>query len=182
MNARVAANATETNKMNDSGWMRQKKQNLSWQTLHGRDPDVDTRWTIIWDTKRNPEAAGRNTAAERSETSALDRARHILRMGFVVYEVRDPSGALFLAEAAIRRKFGLSAEPQGEVAEPTIDNGRAMGLDREDLVRAMIEAHGDDAAGIAQENARSATIAGQLAAAKSWLDVVDAIQRRQRAL
>ena len=37
------------------------------------------------------------------KSAALDRARHMLRMGFVVYEIREPSGALFLDEAAIQR-------------------------------------------------------------------------------
>jgi len=69
--------------------------------------DTGERWTVIWDTKRKPGMDGRNSAVERFEAGALDRARHMLRMGFVVYEIRQPSGLVFLGEAGIRERLGL---------------------------------------------------------------------------
>ncbi len=64
------------------------------------------RWTVIWDTKRQSGTDGRNTALEKFETSALDRARHMLRLGFIVYEIRDPTGLVFLEEAGIKQRLG----------------------------------------------------------------------------
>jgi len=54
------------------------------------------------------EIEARNTAVEKLKSAALDRARHMLRMGFVVYEIREPSGSLFLDEAAIHKQLGAS--------------------------------------------------------------------------
>jgi len=51
-------------------------------------------------------------------------------------------------------------------------------LHDDDLAGAMIEVHGDHAAGVARSNARGAAVAGQLASARNWLKVVAAIQRR----
>jgi hypothetical protein len=84
---------------------QQSKPTLSWQLLSGRDSGE--RWTLIWDTKRRPGNEGRNTAVEKFEQGALDRARHLLRMDFVVYETRDPSGAVFLEEGEIRRRLDI---------------------------------------------------------------------------
>jgi hypothetical protein len=88
-------------------WPRQSKPTLSWQLLSGRDRDSGERWTVIWDTKRRPGTEGRNTAVEKFQHAALDRARHLLRMGFIVYEIHDPSGAVFLDEAEIQRRLSM---------------------------------------------------------------------------
>src|SRR5690242_9283180 len=60
------------------------KSNL--HALPRETADSGERWRIIWDTKRRGAGDGRNTALEKFEGDALDRARHLLRMGFVVYE------------------------------------------------------------------------------------------------
>src|SRR5690242_17779103 len=78
------------------------RSSSSWQLLSASEGDDGKRWHIIWDTARRPESDSRNTAAEKTKSAALDRARHIMRMGFVVYEIREPSGSLFLDEAGIR--------------------------------------------------------------------------------
>ncbi|HVA14008.1 MAG TPA: hypothetical protein VNF99_12210 [Stellaceae bacterium] len=70
------------------------------------DPDTGARWTVVWDTIRQSGADGRNTALEKRESDALERARHILRMGFIVYEIREPSGSVFLEEGDIRERLG----------------------------------------------------------------------------
>jgi len=93
-----------------SNWTNPRpRSNSSWQHLSASEGDDGKRWRIIWDTTRRPEIEARNTAVEKSKSAALDRARHMLRMGFVVYEIREPSGSLFLDEAAIYEQLGASA-------------------------------------------------------------------------
>jgi hypothetical protein len=93
--------------MKSSPWPGRHRSSLSWQLLTKRESDTGERWTVIWDTKRKPGTDGRNSAAERYESTALDRARHMLRLGFVVYEIRQPSGLVFLEEAGILQRLGL---------------------------------------------------------------------------
>jgi hypothetical protein len=47
------------------------------------------------------------------------------------------------------------------------------------LARDMIDVHGAEAATVARGNARHAALAGQPAQAKSWIRVLDVIQRQQ---
>jgi len=92
--------------------------NKNWHQLSTRQADAGERWTISWDTKRRAEGDSRNTAVEKSESAALDRARHLLRMGFIVYEISEPKGTVFLAESAIIQRLGLS--PKTEKREPRL--------------------------------------------------------------
>jgi hypothetical protein len=91
-------------------WPRKNKATLSWQHLSARPAESDDRWTVVWDTKRRHDTDGRNKAVEKFETAALDRARHMLRMGFVVYEIRGPSGSLLMEEAEIRARLGFQPD------------------------------------------------------------------------
>ena len=86
-----------------------KPQSTSWHHLSATEADNGQRWSIIWDVVRKPGTDGRNTALEKYEAGALDRARHILRMGFIVYEIRQPSGSVLLEEAGLRELFGYQA-------------------------------------------------------------------------
>src|ERR1051326_5555479 len=86
--------------------------NKNWHQLSKLEPDSGERWTIIWDTKRRAETEGRNTAVEKQQSAAHDRARHLLRLGFVVYEIRGP-GPVVLEEAEINQRFG----PQPKVVK-----------------------------------------------------------------
>jgi hypothetical protein len=96
--------------MNDKNqWPRKTKATFSWQHLSGRDQDTGERWTVIWDTKRQAGTDGRSASLEKFESSALDHARHMLRMGFIVYEIRHPSGSVFLEEDGIKQRLGLQA-------------------------------------------------------------------------
>jgi hypothetical protein len=52
-------------------------------------------------------------------------------------------------------------------------------VDEQSLARDMIEVHGMEAATVARKNARGAALAGQAARAKSWIQVLGIIQRRQ---
>ena len=83
-------------------WTRKPRSNSNWHHLSAPDFDDGKRWSIIWDIARKPGVEGRNTAIEKFETGALDRARHMLRMGFIVYEIRDPLGSVYLEEAGLR--------------------------------------------------------------------------------
>lgn len=49
--------------------------------------------------------------------------------------------------------------------------------DPQSLAREMFEVHGTAAVSIARENARAAAVAGQRQQAKSWITVLDLIQR-----
>ena len=90
-------------------WPRKPRSNANWQHLSAREIDTGKRWSIIWDVMRKPGVEGRNTALEKFEHGALDRARHILRLGFIVYEILEPSGSVFLEEADLRKRLGYAA-------------------------------------------------------------------------
>jgi hypothetical protein len=51
------------------------------------------------------------------------------------------------------------------------------GADEQLLARDMIEVHGAEAAIVARGNARTAALAGQKLRARSWIRVLDIIQR-----
>lgn len=89
-------------------WPR-KRSTSSWHHLSVGDADNGERWSIIWDIERKPGPDGRNTALEKFEAGALERARHMMRMGFIVYEIRQPSGSVYLEEADLRQRLGGQA-------------------------------------------------------------------------
>jgi len=86
-------------------WARKSYAGSSWHRLSVTEADNGERWTIVWDTQRRPGVEGRSIAREKLERGALDRARHILRMGFVVYEIRQPSGSIYLTGDALRQRL-----------------------------------------------------------------------------
>jgi|SRR5690242_3405397 hypothetical protein len=91
---------------NTKNWMSPRRRSTTnWQHLSVSESDDGKRWRIIWDTTRHAENQVRNTAVEKTKSAALDRARHMLRMGFIVYEIRDPSGAVSLDEPAIHAEL-----------------------------------------------------------------------------
>ena len=57
----------------------------------------------------------------------------------------------------------------------------ALDVDERRLARDMIEVHGAEAAAVARGNARSAALGGQAMQARSWIRVLDIIQRRRAA-
>jgi hypothetical protein len=81
------------------------RSTTNWQHLSVSESDDGKRWRIIWDTVRRAEDEVRSTAVEKTKSAALDRAHHMLRMGFIVYEIRDPSGAVFFDEPTVRAQF-----------------------------------------------------------------------------
>jgi hypothetical protein len=94
--------------MSSPPWPRKARPTLSWQHLSASHAETIARWRVVWDTLRKPESVSRNVAFEKDEATALERARHMLRMRFIVYEIREPSGAVFLGEAGIQQRLGLS--------------------------------------------------------------------------
>jgi hypothetical protein len=89
-------------------WPRKSYSGSSWHRLSVTEVDNGERWTIVWDTQQRPGDEGRSIAREKLESAALDRARHMRRMGFVVYEIREPSGSVYLAGDALRERLGES--------------------------------------------------------------------------
>jgi hypothetical protein len=179
-------------------WPRKTRATLNWQHLSAPEADAGKPWAVIWDTTRKPGTDGRNTALESNERAALDRAKHILRMGFLVYELRDSTGALFLDEGGVRDRLGLkpdapaapeatatptlTAIPVGESEDEFVAAVRPDGaIANDDLARDMIKAHGNGAAGVARGNAQTAALAGLTEQVRQWLAVVAVIQRRAEA-
>jgi hypothetical protein len=62
-------------------------------------------WTIWWDMHRHSAKEGWSRAMEETEAQAVERAQRFLKLGFVVYEIRNPEGALFMDEAQIARRL-----------------------------------------------------------------------------
>lgn len=71
-------------------------------------PDPIPLWTVTWDTSKQPGAF--NTAHHASRTDAFDCTKRFLRMGFVVYSIKDPAGIELMNEEAINAQF--APEPQ----------------------------------------------------------------------
>jgi hypothetical protein len=87
-------------------WSSKPQARSSWHRLSVTEGDNGERWTIVWDTQRRPGVEGRSIAREKLENGALDCARHMRRMGFVVYEIRNPSGEVHLAGDALCERLG----------------------------------------------------------------------------
>jgi hypothetical protein len=66
-------------------------------------------YTIWWDLHRHTGSEGWNRAVESSEDEALQRAERFLRLGFIVYAIKDPKGAVVMDEAQITERFVRSA-------------------------------------------------------------------------
>jgi hypothetical protein len=86
-------------------WLSKPQARSSWHRLAVTEGDNGERWTIVWDTERRPGVEGRSVAREKLQTGALDCARHMRRMGFIVYEIRHPSGEVYLAEDALQERL-----------------------------------------------------------------------------
>ena len=171
--------------MTSSPWPRKTRATLSWQHLSASEADTGERWAVVWDTSRKSETASHNTALEISERAALDRAKHLLRMGFVVYELRDSDGIVILDEPGIRDRLGMQPEPAMATVPPVEapddvePESVPAGEYHDNLARDMIDVHGHGAVNVARANARNAAMAGRTEQVRKWLAVVDGIQRRQ---
>jgi hypothetical protein len=75
-------------------------------------------WTILWDMHRRAGSEGWSRAVESNEGEALQRAERFLKLGFVVYEIRNPKGDVAHDEAAIRRRFKPAPSPATQAEAP----------------------------------------------------------------
>jgi hypothetical protein len=66
-------------------------------------------WTIWWDMHRRSGSEEWSRAVESNEEEALLRAERFLKLGFVVYAIKDPKGAVFMDEAQISEHFATRA-------------------------------------------------------------------------
>lgn len=79
--------------------------NTNWHRLTlAEGAEQVTSWTVTWDTSRRDGVF--NTAQDATQSAALDRAKQMLRMKFIVYKICEPSGAVFLDEAEINERLG----------------------------------------------------------------------------
>jgi hypothetical protein len=62
-------------------------------------------WTIWWDTQRRPGSGEWNTAIAATEAGAVERAQRFLKLGFVVYAIRNAEGAVFMDEGQISARL-----------------------------------------------------------------------------
>lgn len=75
----------------------------NWHQLAKDEPDTGERWTIVWDTRRQS-IEHANNAVEKTQAAALDRAKHLLRLGFIVHEIKASGGVVWLEEVEILKR------------------------------------------------------------------------------
>ncbi|MGH6974303.1 MAG: hypothetical protein ACRED7_01455 [Stellaceae bacterium] len=69
-------------------------------------PEYDTgeRWVIFWETRR-PESGEWSQAIEKSEAAAVERARHLIKLGFTVFQITGPAGGVFMTEDEVTQRL-----------------------------------------------------------------------------
>jgi len=87
----------------------------NWHQLAKEEADTGERWTIVWDTRRQS-IEDANKAVEKTQAAALDRAKHLLQLGFIVHEIKGPGGAVWLEEVELLKRYrpaqdGLKGPP-----------------------------------------------------------------------
>lgn len=71
--------------------------------------EAQMSWTIWWDMHRRSGSEGWSRAVESNEEDALLRAERFLKLGFVVFAIKDPKGEVFMDEAQISEHFAARA-------------------------------------------------------------------------
>jgi len=71
-------------------------------------PEYDTgeRWVVFWETRR-PESGNWSEVVEKSQAGATERAKHFLKLGFLVFQITGPAGGVFMTEAEITQRLQL---------------------------------------------------------------------------
>jgi hypothetical protein len=92
---------------------------------------TNEEWTIWWDIHRS--TGGWSRAIPQTEAGALDRAQHFIKLGFFVYAIRDPSGAVYMGEEEIATRFAAvrpvtEKEPRQPRPEPRFPKDADGGL------------------------------------------------------
>ncbi len=120
-------------------------------------PDGGPPWTVLWDTAAKADG---NWSIVRTpnEATALERAAHFVKLGFVVHVIKDPSGAIVLNAREIARRFG-PAEDKATAGDPAANMPTAEEFGARNSARLRREASGD-----ARAHARSGDAPAPLAA------------------
>lgn len=82
-----------------------------WHSINKTEAsEAKAQWTVSWDTARHADTF--NTSCHKSEEEAIASARRFLRLGFVVYSIRDPSGIEKMDEPAINQQLAPALPPK----------------------------------------------------------------------
>ncbi len=126
---------------------------------HLEASDSGPPWIVLWDTTPRPDGNW-STVRAHTEASALERAAHFVKLGFVVHAIKDPSGAIVMNAGEIVARFGVNEErsrrraPDGAAPTPEksahdilrgfVEDFRATPgrMLAESAVRALLAPHG----------------------------------------
>lgn len=67
---------------------------------------------------------------EKTEEEALQRAERFLKLGFVVYAIRRPTGEVFMDEAQITQRFGKASPDSNQGVARTTVTGASIAHSR----------------------------------------------------
>jgi hypothetical protein len=84
--------------------------------------ETELLWSILWDTRDGSDTTEWNVAHAEAEAGALERAEHFLKLGFPVYAIRSPTGAVFMDQEQLIARFGGARV----APDPGIDREPAM--------------------------------------------------------
>jgi hypothetical protein len=95
-------------------------------------------WTVLWDTA--PRHDGNwSTVRTPNEATALERAAHFVKLGFVVHAIKDPAGSIAMDASEIARRFRIVEDnaPDGSPAPsmPTCEQSA------HEILRGFVEKH-----------------------------------------
>jgi hypothetical protein len=76
-------------------------------------PEYDTgeRWVIRWEIRR-PDNGRWSEVVTNSRESAVERAKHLLKLGFVVHDVAGPEGVYLNEKEALQQLSPPPAPPK----------------------------------------------------------------------
>lgn len=95
-------------------------------------------WVVLWDTAKRSDGNW-STVRTQSEASALERAAHFVKLGFVVHAIKDPSGVVVMDAASIAGRFGAADSAASKPARE-----RPVRSDEEaarEVVRGFVDGH-----------------------------------------
>jgi len=105
---------------------------------HLEAADTGPPWIVLWDTVARADGQW-STVRARTEAGALERAAHFVKLGFVVHEIKDPSGAVVMNAGAIAERFAAK-EPARSSRESERPAPTAEQSARE-ILRGFVEEH-----------------------------------------
>jgi len=101
-------------------------------------PDNGPPWTVLWDTAARGDGNW-STVRTPNEASALERAAHFMKLGFVVHAIKDPSGTVVLNAGELARRFA-PADDTAPGSKPTVSMPTAEQSAHE-ILRGFVEKH-----------------------------------------